>query len=439
VDYFLESIDAVDGDPLALIVPHAGYIYSGGVAAYGFKQLEGKDYKVAVIIAADHQLPLSDPISIWAEGGFETPLGVVPVDTNLASRLVAFDPLIKSDTEAHLGEHPIEIELPFLQRTCPECQIIPILMSSEDEESIEALSRALISLLPGRNAVVIASSDLSHYPTYQEAKRVDTAILSAIETGNPELVVETVEATMQEDIPNLITCACGLGPIQVIMRVAQGLGANTISVLNYANSGDSPYGDKGQVVGYGAVMFWQYQPPDLTKLKPKLLSIARQALRGYLSNKQIPTIDINDPQLLRLAGAFVTLKKDRELRGCIGHLRADMPLYQVVQEMAISAATSDVRFSPLTEEDLDKVKIEISILSPMKRIMDIKQIELGTHGLVIVKNGRQGVFLPQVPVEQGWNREEYLQNLCSKASLPPGCWVEDALLYTFTAIVFGED
>jgi len=393
-----------------------------------------------VVIAADHQPPISNPISVWAEGGFETPLGVVPVDVELAQALVAADPRITFDPAAHENEHPIEIELPFLQRVCPGCRIVPVLMGADDEETVQALANALLSVLPGKRAVVIASSDLSHYPTYDDALVVDGATLGAIETGDPARVRGTIEALMAAGFPNLATCACGEGPILVTMRVAAGLGADTVTVLRYANSADSPQGNKEQVVGYGAVMFWRYEPPDLTEARrEELLSLARTTIAEYLKTGEIPDYKTDDPVLTRRSGAFATLKEHGELRGCIGHMRADTPLYRVVQEMAVSAATSDPRFPPMTADELGEVSIEISVLSPLRRLTDTQQIEVGTHGLMIFKDGHQGVLLPQVPVEQGWDREKFLENLCLKAGLLPDCWREEAALYTFTAVVFSEE
>ncbi len=439
IDDMLAPVEPVDGAPIGLIVPHAGYVYSGPVAAYGFKQLENGRYDVAVIIAADHQAPVSAPISVWAEGGFETPLGVVPVDERLAKALVEADPHIVFDPAAHEGEHPIEIELPFLQRVCPACRIVPILMGADDEGTVRILADALLQVLPGTRSVIIASSDLAHYPSYEDAMRVDGATLGAIETGDPGRVRETIRDLMASRVPNLVTCACGEGPILVTMRVAAGLGADTVTVLRYANSGDSPYGDRDRVVGYGAVMLWRYEPPDLTEgRRDALLAMARSAIEGYLRTGRIPEGETDDPVLNRRAGAFVTLKNHGELRGCIGHIRADAPLFRVVQRMAVAAATQDPRFPPLTLEDLSGVDIEISVLSPLHRVTSVDRIRVGVDGLMIVKDGHRGLLLPQVPVEQGWDREAFLEGLCQKALLPRGCWKEGASLYTFTAIVFGE-
>jgi AmmeMemoRadiSam system protein B len=332
VDELLAAVEPVDGAPLALLVPHAGYAYSGPVAAAGFRQLQEGQYDVAVIIAADHQMPLSDPIAVWAEGGFQTPLGVVPVDVELARGLVAADSRIKADQAAHENEHPIEIELPFLQRVCPGCRIVPVLMGKDDDATVTstplstrlALADVLTKVLAGRRAVVIASSDLSHYPAYQDALAVDGATLGAIETGEPAAVRAAIAASMARNVSNtstplstststplstgLATCACGEGPLLVAMHVAHGLGADTITVLQYANSGDLPYGDKDQVVGYGAVMFWRYRPPELTAGRQQtLLELARSAIAGQIRTGNVPDYQTEEPVLTRRSGAFVTL------------------------------------------------------------------------------------------------------------------------------------
>jgi hypothetical protein len=385
-------------------------------------------------------MPLSNPISVWAEGAFETPLGLVPVDEEIAGALVGADPRITFDAAAHEAEHPIEIELPFLQRVCPGCRLVPVLMGDDSEETVEALAQALLAVLPREAVVVIASSDLSHYPSYEDAQAVDGATLSAIETSDPAQVRATTADLMARGVPNLATCACGHGPILVTMQVAQGLRADTVSVLYYANSGDAPQGDRQRVVGYGAVMLWRYEPPDLTKEQEvSLLRLARSTLETYLEEGSIPDHGIDDPALSRRSGVFVTLRQQGELRGCMGHTRADLPLCEAVQRTSVQAATEDPRFPALTREALAEVRVEVSVLSPFRRVTDVGQIEVGTHGLMIFKDGRKGLLLPQVPLEQGWDREMYLHNLCLKAGLPEGCWQDRAAMYAFTARVFGEE
>jgi AmmeMemoRadiSam system protein A len=304
---------------------------------------------------------------------------------------------------------------------------------------VQVLADALLALLPGKRAVVIASSDLSHYPTYDDALVADGATLGAIETGEPERVRRTIETLMASGMPGLVTCACGEGPILVTMRVAQGLGADTVTIMRYANSGHVS-GDHSRVVGYGAVMLWRYEPPALTEpQQEELLALVRTTIAEYLETGRLPAYETDDPALARRSAAFVTLKQLGELRGCIGHTWADLPLYQAVQQTAVSAATEDPRFPPLTPEELSEITVEISVLSPFRRLTDTEDVEVGTHGLMIFKDDRRGLLLPQVPVEQGWDRAEYLDNLCLKAGMPVDCWKERATLYAFTALVFGEE
>ena len=439
IDGLLREALPVDGVPIGLVVPHAGYAFSGPVAAHGFRQLEGAGYEVAVIIASDHQAPISSPISVWAEGGFKTPLGVVPVDAGIAQALVRADARISSSHSAHEGEHPIEIQLPFLQRVCPACSLVPVLMGSSDGDTVQALTKALVPELAGRRAVVIASSDLSHYPTYDDALIVDGATLGAIETGNPAQVEDTVSQMMRTGVSNLATCACGEGPILVVMEVAQALGADTVSILRYANSGDSLQGDRARVVGYGAVMLWDYVSPNLVRnQQEELLSLARTTLEEYLELGAIAAYHAEDPDLQRRSAVFVTLKEGNRLRGCIGRTTADLPLSEAVQQMVVAAGTQDPRFPPLAPDELGSVEVEISILSPFRRLTGVGEVKAGTHGLMILKGGRRGLLLPQVAEEEGWSRQEFLDTLCLKAALPAMCWQEDAELYAFTAVVIRE-
>jgi AmmeMemoRadiSam system protein B/AmmeMemoRadiSam system protein A len=468
VDAFLdqaEELGAERPEPIAIIVPHAGYIFSGQVAACAFKQIEGVDYEAIVVVGTNHYASGFHQISVYAEGAFETPLGLVPVDKELAKALIAADERIVFDRGVHRDEHSIEVELPFLQRLYPGHAIVPVIVGEPSPENCEALSEALAQALSGKKALIIASSDLSHYPTYDDACRVDLATLEAIETMDPQRLTEVISKYMNEGIPELYTLCCGEGPIRVAMLVAKKLGANQATVLKYANSGDTPFGDRDRVVGYGAVMLWRGEknltspsttlrtgfvtsappspPQEPVPLNSdegeKLLVIARQTIAQFLETVTIPHFEVSEPNLYQERGCFVTLKKHGELRGCIGHLVPRMPLYLTVQNVAISAAISDSRFPPVTREELKDISVEISILSPFELIEDVSEIEVGRHGLVIVKEQNQGVLLPQVATEQNWDLDEFLRQICLKADLPEDAWQEGAQLYVFTAEVFGEE
>ncbi len=169
-----------------------------------------------------------------------------------------------------------------------------------------------------------------------------------------------------------------------------------------------------------------------------LLDLAYQTIVQYLSDQAVPEARVTDAPLTQKVGAFVTLRRYGDLRGCVGHVYADMPLYEVVQQMAISAAEYDMRFMPLTLDEMDDIEIEISVLSPLERISDVKQIEVGTHGLLISKSGRRGLLLPQVATERGWDRETFLEALCDKAGLPPDSWKQGATIHVFSATIFDK-
>jgi len=174
--------------------------------------------------------------------------------------------------------------------------------------------------------------------------------------------------------------------------------------------------------------------------RAELLRLARQTITTYLKEKRIPPYSTDNPDFLRPGGAFVTLRKHGQLRGCIGYIYSEEPLYQTIQKMAVAAAVQDPRFPPVRESELGEISIEISLLSPIQRVTDTNAIVVGKHGLIIRYGPYQGLLLPQVAPEQGWDREEFLEGLCYKAGLPADAWRDpQAELYSFTAEVFGEE
>ncbi len=439
VDKFLMEAEppSIEGELIALIVPHAGYIYSGSVAAFGYKLLMDKEFDIVVVIGPSHHLNFAGS-SIYNVGDYLTPLGRVRVDRELCNRIIAENKRITYNRLAHLREHSLEVELPFLQRVLGDFPLIPIVMGDRSVESCVALAKALARQLKGKNALIIASSDMSHYHEYELAKLIDARTLRLIEKFSPlELLNEIASGDAQ---------LCGGGPVVATMMTAQRLGADRMKVLKYANSGDTA-GDRSRVVGYCALAFFKggESKESMSEVglseeaRKELLRIARKSIETYLAQGSIPEFDVAHEELNRYAGAFVTLHKFGRLRGCIGHFQADRPLYKVVAEMAIAAATKDLRFYPLTEQELPSIKLEISVLSPLKKIEDIDEIEIGKHGIYIVKGYRSGCYLPQVARETGWSKIEFLEH-CSrdKAGLGPDGWKE-ADIYIFTAEVFGEE
>jgi AmmeMemoRadiSam system protein B/AmmeMemoRadiSam system protein A len=442
VDEYLAQAVKSRPDPVALVSPHAGYVFSGHVAAQAFKQAEGVDYDAIVVLGTNHTDPMAHGFAVWPEGAFAMPMGDVPVDSELAHALMEANDRITFQRSAHTAEHSIEVQLPFLQRVQPGKKFVPIIVCEPTLANCEALAKTLASTLRDRRALLVASSDLSHYPRYDDAVRVDRASLAAIASLDPLALQASIEDNMSQGIGELHTCMCGEGPVMTTMLYARAIGAEQVDVLKYANSGDVGYGDKYRVVGYGAVRFAKGSAAGLSaEDKQVLLHVARQTLNDYLGKGKLPEFQTNSPTLLQPRATFVTLRTRAtgDLRGCRGEILARQPLIDSVQNMAIASATDDPRFMPVTMDDVPGLHIEISALTPMKPIKP-EEVVVGRHGLLIVKGHNSGLLLPQVPVEQGWDREEFLRGLCHKAWLPENAWkAKDTQLYSFEAEVWGEE
>ena len=245
----------VDGRIIGLISPHAGYVYSGHVAGYAYKQVEGESYDSVIVIGPSHRMPFWG-FALWAKGGFETPLGTVPIDEGLASELMSLNDGIKHLPQAHAYEHSIEVQLPFLQESLGEFNLVPILMQDYSEAACHSLASTLGECLKDRNVLIVASTDLSHYPEYDEAVRADRIVIEAVSKFDPAELRRRMDEHMRLGVPELHTMMCGAGPVYVLLEAAKLLGAEKVKVLKYANSGDVPFGDKGQVVGYMAAAIW---------------------------------------------------------------------------------------------------------------------------------------------------------------------------------------
>lgn len=411
----------IEGEIFGLILPHAGYIFSGPVAAYGFKAISNQNFETVIIIGDSHYERF-EGVSLWPAGFWQTPLGKVEVDKDLAQKILSASERFLVRDSAHLFEHSLEVEIPFLQKTLKNFKILPIVFGSEDEDWPK-LAEAILENIRGKKVLIIASSDLSHYLPYQEAQKIDE---------------KTLEAILRGDFQNLE--ACGKDSIKTLMEIAKNLGAKA-KLLKYANSGDTA-GDKSQVVGYAALAFYLSSGAEsLTRAeREELLKIAKASVESFIKTGKIPKFEVKSERLRKNQGAFVTLKKDGKLRGCIGHIVGDRPLFEVVSQMAVAAAVEDVRFLPVTEAELPELEYEISVLSPLRKVSSWQEIQIGVHGVQAVAQGRAGLFLPQVAIEQNWDLETFLEHLMLKAGLRPNYWRENPVdFYVFEAEVFGEE
>ena len=428
---------------LAVVAPHAGYQYSGPVAAYTYAALKGRKFSRVVVIAPSHYEAF-DFTSVYEGDAYATPLGTVQVDKAFARQLVKMSPTMRLSSQGHDptpagAEHAIEVQLPWLQRVLGEFELVPIVMGDQSYENSRALGVALAKLIQGGDTLIVASSDLSHYHPYDEAVKIDHKTLNALEQWD--------YLSMSRNFGTRTWEACGGAPIVAAMIAAERMGANQAQVLKYANSGDTS-GDRSRVVGYSADVFVKAPNAKAAELpfslndsdKQELLTLARKSVEQAVGEKQQYEPGPSSSEALNQdRGAFVTLLESGELRGCIGYTSATKPLYLTVRDTATLAALRDPRFRPVSAQELPRLQYEISVLSPLRRVVDVQQIKVGQDGLLMKNDQYEGLLLPQVPVEQKWDRQKFLEETCAKAGMRATCWQNaDTDIFMFTAVVFGE-
>ena len=432
----------------AIICPHAGYIFSGEVAANSYNQIDPKKkYDNVFIIASSHQVAFNGA-SVYNKGDYITPLGRVKVNRQIADQLIKNSAVFSFRPDADRTEHSLEVQVPFLQyhmRT--DFQLVPIVIGAQSETTCRKIAEALKPYFNERNLFVI-STDFSHYPAYDDAVKADKATCDAVLTGSAEALLSVLAENDKKKIPGLATSLCGWTSVITLLNLTSETGNYRFTPVRYMNSGDAVYGDKGQVVGYWSIIVSRSvssgaSQPGFTfsrKDQETLLDLARRTLNSYLKDRKMPdlTKERFGPEVSIHAGAFVTLKENGHLRGCIGRFSSEIPLWQLVSQLAVSSATEDTRFSPVTAGELKNIDIEISVLSPMKKISSPEEIILGRHGIYIKKGFNSGTFLPQVASETGWDLEEFLGH-CSrdKAGIGWDGW-KKADLFIYEAFVFGE-
>ena len=433
----------IDDPILAVVAPHAGYQYSGPVAAYTYAALKGRKFSRVVVIAPSH-FEAFDFTSVYDGDAYATPLGSVRVDKAFAAQLAKMSPTIQLSSRGHTptkegAEHAIEVELPWLQRVLGDFALVPIVMGDQSYENSRALGVALAKLIQGQDTLILASSDLSHYHPYDEAVKIDHKTLNALQ--------EWDYFSMSQNFQQRVWEACGGAPIVAAMIAAERMGANEARVLKYANTGDVT-GDHSRVVGYSADVFLKTPGGKLIKRpfslnvheRSELLALARKSVEHAVREGKLYEADASSSELLNQErGAFVTLKEAGELRGCIGYTSSLKPLYLTVRDTATYAALRDPRFSPVSASELPKLEYEISVLSPLRRVLDVRQIKVGQHGLLMKDDTHEGILLPQVPVEEKWDRQKFLEETCAKAGMRAGCWKDESTdIFQFTAVVFGD-
>jgi AmmeMemoRadiSam system protein B/AmmeMemoRadiSam system protein A len=462
-----ESADASPQSPQskgtirALITPHAGYRFSGAGAAAGYKLIQQGQQVRRVIVLGPAHAGYFRGLSIANVTHYETPLGRIPLDIEAIAQLRnSKHALVVADANAHLREHSIEMQLPLLQRVlAPDWSLIPILVGHMADDDY-ANAAKLLRPYADDNTLIVVSGDFTHYgPNY---RYVPFPPVESVKDNIKRLDMGAYEKMAAHDAAGFMAyremsgiTACAFGPVMVLLHLLPE--SATTTLVNYYTSGDV-IGDYRNSVSYLTVAvsndlpFSQAQTAasnqkmkELSESEMKLLhQIAHHSIIATVTpaHKDMEAwIDLASKlpkDLQRQSGAFVTLKKHGHLRGCIGYIQPTEPLYRAVIINAINAARRDPRFSPVMPSELDKLEIDISVLSPPQPIDSYEKFEVGQHGIILEKDGRRAVFLPEVAVEQGWNREQTLSHLAKKAGLPPDAWKEGAEFKVFTSQTYSE-
>lgn len=444
VDRYLASGTAeVPNKPIAVIVPHAGYDFSGATAGNVFGTLEDYEYSRVLVLGLSHRTPLRGA-SVLKVDAHETPLGRIPVDVEARDALLD-SPVVTPLPAAHQNEHSAENQLPMLQRALDDFEMVEIMVGEMTEEQRTGLAGVVRRILDDETLLVV-STDFTHYgPDYGYAPFREN-LPERLRMLNDAAVLEILEVDLpgwRAFLENTRATICGRNAVSLLLETLQPLENIAGKRVAYATSGDMT-GDYTNSVTYAGIVFWRIGAGLEESEQQTLLQIARSTVTEYLQSGGTPVLELDagelTPRVKSLGAAFVTLRNDGELRGCIGHTFPVAPLYQSVADNAYQAAM-DPRFrqDPVTAEEISEIEIEISVLTPMRRLLDPQKVRVGVDGLLIARGRNRGVLLPQVPIEQGWDREEFLAAACLKAGLRTDAWRDPQTeLYRFSAQVFGE-
>jgi len=452
-DLFRDAAQATpSGNPVSqdtkvqtIIIPHAGYDYSGSVAAAGFLNIpKNASYKNIFIITTSHRQQFNG-ISVDQAGSYTTPLGKVQVNRQITATLIKEHSNILYRPEAHEREQGIEVQLPFIQYHFNNAApVIPIVMGSSSLESARDLATALLPWFTPENLFII-SADFSRYPSYSDAKRIDQTTADALISGNPERFYSTLRELSQQEGNSLSTPSGDWSSIMTLLYMSHNSMNLKFKPLLYRNSGDSPLGDRRRVVGYWAIAAYQKAHEEKSialseEEKTLLLAISRSTLESYIQNESIPELPNAHltAALKQPASVLVSLYLGNRLRGRIEYLTPAIPLGAMVQEMTIASATLDQGFAPVEATELKYITIEISVLSTLQKITSMGEIDPLRHGIYLVKDEHRGLYLPGKAQKENWSTEELLGH-CSreKAGLGWEDW-KVADLYIFEAISFSE-
>ncbi len=360
--------------------PHAGYQFSGVVVGAVVSRVQLKD--TFIIIGVSHQ-GMGAPFSIMTEGSWETPLGEVQIDSDLAKRILSGSTYLKSDVLAHLEEHSVEVQLPFIQYFRPDVKFVPILLSHGNAAIYKSIGKAIAKAIKesGKDAVIVASGDMTHYETQKSAQTKDMKAVEAILALDVDLLLDRVR-TMN------ITM-CGYATASVLIYAAKELGAGHAELVKYQTSGDAS-GDYARVVGYAGVIFKK-------RAESAQVRLARETVESYVNTRKVPELKTVPPEMTGRAGVFVSIHKGKALRGCIGTIGPTQKnIAEEIRQNAVSSATQDPRFPPISPSELADLNYKVDVLTDPEPVKSEKELDPKKYGAIVESGWRRGLLLPDL-------------------------------------------
>jgi len=395
-------------EAIGVMVPHAGYPYSGAVVGAVLSRIKIKD---TFIIMGPSHTGQGQPFSLMTSGTWKTPMGDVEIDSELAAELLEKSRYLEDDASAHESEHSLEVQLPFLQYLKPGIRFVPIIFGSGNGTILKEIGLEIAAVLreTKKEAVIMASSDMNHYESQKITREKDRQAIDAVLDMDPD---ELLRRVARQNIS-----MCGYAPAVVMLSAAAALGADKAELVKYQTSGDV-VGDYSAVVGYAGILVKKTSP---------LVKLARQSLESYIRERKVIEPAELTPEMKEQAGVFVCIKKYGDLRGCIGTFEPTRE--NVAEEIianAISTATSDPRFNPVTASELKDLDYTVDVLTHPVPVRNMNELDPRKYGIIVESGFRRGLLLPDL---EGVDSVEQQIEICrQKAGIDPD---EPVTLYKF--------
>jgi len=400
--------EAVKEEVIGLVSPHAGYIYSGPVAGAAISKIKFKD---TFVIMGPNHTGSGKPLSIMTEGTWKTPLGDVEIDSELGKQILTMSSHLQADEGAHLYEHSIEVQIPFLQYFKRDIKIVPIVLSYVTGAAYKEIGKEIAKAIKesNRGVVIMASSDMTHYESQESAREKDTQAIEAMLDLNEDELLRRVD--------ELKISMCGYAPAVSLISAAKELGATGAELVRYQTSGDTT-GDYSSVVGYAGIIIKGMSP---------IAKLAKETVETFVKEGKVPKPEELTPEMKQKAGVFVSIHKSGELRGCIGTFEPmKLNIAEEIMSNAISSATRDPRFPPIAPSELKDLDYSVDVLTKPEPIDSKDQLDPKKYGVIVEAGFRQGLLLPAL---EGVDSVEYQIDICrQKAGIMPD---EPVKLYRF--------